>query len=63
MYRKPKVKSNPKFKVKKDIENKKPLPKLSKEEIKNCECLRQTSIYEFLKERKQSKKKQNIFEK
>lgn len=63
MYRKPKVKSNPKFKVKKDIENKKPLPKLSKEEIKQSETLRQTSIYEFLKEKKQSKKKQNIFEK
>tara|TARA_R100000655_G_scaffold110039_1_gene167146 strand:+ start:7314 stop:7505 length:192 start_codon:yes stop_codon:yes gene_type:complete len=63
MYRKIKVKSNPKFKVKQEIENKQPLPKLTKEEIKQSETLRQTSIYEFLKEKKQSKKKQNIFEK
>tara|TARA_R100000329_G_C7605335_1_gene214755 strand:+ start:1438 stop:1626 length:189 start_codon:yes stop_codon:yes gene_type:complete len=62
MYKK-KVKSNPKFKVKKDIENKKPLPQPSKEEITKSDILRQTSIYEFLKEKKQTKKKQNIFEK
>ena len=62
MYKK-KVKSNPKFKVKNDIENKKPLPKPSKEEITKSDILRQTSIYEFLKEKKQRKKKQNIFEK
>jgi hypothetical protein len=49
--------------VKNKINEKKELPKLTKKALENSDVYKQTTIYDYMKIKKNKKKKNNIFEK